>query len=279
MNEKKRIPFSDKPQATVLPPVKKSDEKPASGPQKTSKKAVVEIKKLFKNFGIVRGEVKVLRDINFSIYQGEFLLILGPSGSGKSTLLNALLGLELPSSGSVIINGKDITKMSQDDRATFRLKNIGIIFQKPDWIKSLSVIENVAFPLAASDKTPEEQFAGAKKHLESVSMMGHADFRPYQLSAGQQELVEFARAMVLDPQMIIADEPTGNLDSDSANKVMEMFQQLNEKQGVTIIMVTHNIGHVKYASRTIYLKDGKILDGTSAYTSEDLEELEATPVI
>ncbi|OGY84326.1 MAG: hypothetical protein A3F54_03855 [Candidatus Kerfeldbacteria bacterium RIFCSPHIGHO2_12_FULL_48_17] len=239
----------------------------------------MEIKNLYKNFGIVRGEVKVLRDINFTIHEGEFLLILGPSGSGKSTLLNAILGLELPSAGNIVINGKDITKMTPDERATFRLKNVGIIFQKPDWIKSLSVIENVAFPLAAAESTPQDQFTGAKKHLESVGMLGHADFRPYQLSAGQQELVEFARAMVLDPHMIIADEPTGNLDSDSANKVMEMFQALNEKQGATIIMVTHNIGHVKYASRTIYLKDGKILDGSSAYTAADLEELEATPVI
>lgn len=246
--------------------------------QTPKKNVVISIRKLFKNYRIIRGEVKVLRDIQLSIAQGEFVLILGPSGSGKSTLLNLLLGLELPSVGEIVIHGKDITKMSEDQRSDFRLKNIGIIFQKPDWIKALNVIENVGFPLAMADKDAKEQYQRSRELLDQVGMVSHMYFRPYQLSAGQQELVEFARALALRPAIIIADEPTGNLDSDTANKVMGMFKELNEKQNVTIVMVTHNIGHVSYASRTIYLKDGRILDGHSL-SQEELDEVNTAPVI
>lgn len=242
------------------------------------KEKIIEIKNLYKNFEVVRGNVKILKNINLTINKGEFLLILGPSGSGKSTLLNTILGLETASSGSLTIYGKDISKMKPDDRAEFRLQHIGIIFQKPDWIKALNVLDNVTFPLALVKKDTKALYAEARKHLDQVGMLDHADYRPYELSAGQQELVEFARALVLDPTIIVADEPTGNLDSESANKVMGMFKDLNEKQDKTIIMVTHNIGHLKYASRTIYLKDGQILDGMKPDDAE-LEEIETQPVI
>lgn len=281
MKSKKSQTFTDKkkikPALKKKSPVISDDNARVVVAQKAAKKKLIEIKDLQKNYEVVKGHVKVLKDINLTIYKGEFLLILGPSGSGKSTLLNSLMGLERPSSGQIIYNGIDIAKMSEDKRAQFRLKNMGIIFQKPDWIKSLNVIENVSFPLALANMSSAQQGDLARKRLEDIGILDHAEFRPYELSAGQQELVEFARALVLDPEIIVADEPTGNLDSDTAHKIMGLFQEMNQKQGKTILMVTHNISHLKYATRTIYIKDGQVLDGMKH--EEELEEYESTPVI
>jgi len=225
------------------------------------KKPIIELKNIIKEFQVGRSTIRVLKDISADIYPQEFIVILGPSGSGKSTLLNTIIGLEIPTSGNVIVNGKDLTKMSLDKLANYRLKEYGVVYQKPDWIKALSVLQNVAFPMAIASKSTKESNDKAMELLKRFGMEDHADYSPAELSGGQQQKVEIARALIMDPNIIIADEPTGNLDTDSAEKVMNIFTGLREEMKKTIIMVTHNIEYVRYATHTIYVRDGRVLEG------------------
>lgn len=241
------------------------------------KDPIIDVKNLHKNFTVAHGVVKVLKNINITIYPGEFVLILGPSGSGKSTLLNALLGLEYSENGVVQIGGNDLAKSNPDQLARFRVINYGIVFQRPDWIKSLDVLGNVVFPMAMLNIPKRKCEIAATNLLDIVGVKDRSHYKPYELSAGEQEKVEVARALMNNPPIIIADEPTGNLDSDSATKIMDLFKMLNEDLKRTIIMVTHNVGHVKYASKTLYLRDGMLLDGT--HHENALKEYESTPVI
>ena len=245
--------------------------------QISEKTPLIELKQVFKGFQVAQGDVRVLKNINLTIYSGEFVLILGPSGSGKSTVLNTIMGLERPTSGEVLVGGNDLVKASADELARFRVMNYGIIFQKPDWIKALDVLGNVAFPMAIINVPKRQHDKAAEDLLDIVGVNNRARYKPYELSAGEQEKVEVARALINNPPILIADEPTGNLDSDSATKIMDLFQMLNEELKRTVIMVTHNVSHVKYATRTIYLKDGQLLDGQ--IHDEDIKKYEETPVI
>ncbi|MFH2097494.1 MAG: ABC transporter ATP-binding protein [bacterium] len=225
------------------------------------KKPIIELKNIIKEFHVGRSTIRVLKDISAKIYPQEFIVILGPSGSGKSTLLNTIIGLEIPTSGNVIVNGKDLTKMNLDKLAAYRLNEYGVIYQKPDWIKALNVLQNVAFPMAIANKSTKESNNKAMELLKRFGMEDHANYSPVELSGGQQQKVEIARSLIMDPNIIIADEPTGNLDTDSAEKVMNIFTDLREEMKKTIIMVTHNIEYVRYATHTIYVRDGRVLEG------------------
>jgi len=233
-----------------------------------SKKPIIEVSNVQKNFAVGKNVIHVLKDINVKIFQGEFIVILGPSGSGKSTLLNTILGLEPPTIGRVIIDDKDLTKMTENQIAKYRYKKYGIVFQRAEWIRSINVMQNVALPLAINGVGKAEREKIAFDMLHKVGMEDFAKYTPSELSGGQQQKVTLARALTNDANIIVADEPTGNLDSNSAEKVMNIFKALNDEQHKTLIMITHNIDYVRYASRTVYIKDGKVVEGSAQFLSE-----------
>ncbi len=232
-----------------------------------AQKPIIELKNVIKEFRVGQTIIRVLKDISLKIYPEEFIIILGPSGSGKSTLINTIIGLEIPTSGSVVVEGKDLTKMSIDQLATFRLKAYGVVYQRPDWIKALSVVENVAFPLAIDNQAVKSSLKKAHELLQRFGLDDHSNYSPVELSGGQQQKVEIARSLIMDSNIIVADEPTGNLDTDSAEKVMGIFEGLRTEMKKTIIMVTHNMEYVRYATHTIYVRDGRVLEGQASLGS------------
>jgi putative ABC transport system ATP-binding protein len=214
----------------------------------------IDLWKIYKSGKI---EYPALRGINMKIRKGEFIAIVGPSGSGKSTLLNLLGALDRPTKGKVIIDGIDISKLKSNELAELRNKKLGFIFQTFNLIPYMSALDNVEVPMIASGVPPKERKERARKLLELVGLKGFEKNRPSELSGGQQQRVAIARALVNNPQIILADEPTGNLDSKSANEIIEILHDLNKK-GVTIIFVTHNLNLIKYCHRVFWLKDGLI---------------------
>lgn len=203
-------------------------------------KAVVEIKGLSKSY--VRGSqtIPVLEDITFSIDEGEFLALMGPSGSGKSTLLNLIAGIDRADSGSIIIGGVDITALSETELAQWRAANVGFVFQFYNLIPVLTAFENVELPLLLSGLSKKERREHVEMALRVVSLEDRMDHYPGQLSGGQQQRVAIARAVVTDPVILVADEPTGDLDRVSAKEILQLMDRLNTESGKTIIMVTHD---------------------------------------
>jgi putative ABC transport system ATP-binding protein len=234
-----------------------------------SKKVVIKVDNVAKTFKVGKEDVEILKGVSTEIYSGNFFVIFGPSGSGKSTLLHTILGLEPPTSGNITVLDEDFYKMSEDERSTFRKTRIGIVYQQPHWIKSLSVIENVAFPLFLMGQMPSEALPKAEKILELVEMSHRMHYFPTELSSGQQQRVSLARALISDPTIIVADEPTGNLDTKSGDTLMQYLSKLN-KEGRTIVMVTHDLEYMKYADRMIRIVDGNLDD---EYTQKDREKL------
>lgn len=219
----------------------------------------IQTKDLQKSFTVGEGQVAILKDLNIEIKRGDFVIIFGPSGCGKSTLLHTLLGLEKPSGGSVAIDGKDFYSLNDDERAIFRRHNIGIIYQQPLWISSLNVINNVVFTLHLLNL---EQHVLDEKAMQALTLVGMdkwAYYRPTELSSGQQQKISLARAMALDPKLIVADEPTGNLDTNSGRDLINTFLSFNDK-GITIIMVTHDLEYLKYGNRIIHMIDGEVVE-------------------
>lgn len=204
------------------------------------------------------GEVKALDSIDLSVASGEFIGIMGPSGSGKTTLLNLLSGVDSATSGSISLDGKDMTKMKRDELALFRRQKIGYIFQDFNLLDSLSVKENIALPLILDKISPKQIEAKVEKMLDFFGIADLANKAPYNISGGQKQRVAAARALVVNPTVCYADEPTGNLDSKSSTNIMEMFTQMNAQGGATILMVTHDAFAASYAKRIIFIKDGKI---------------------
>ncbi len=239
----------------------------AAAPAGKKSKPLLEVVDVQKKFVVGKNVIHVLKDINISIYPEEFIVILGPSGSGKSTVLNTLLGLEPPTSGHVILGGIDLTTKKPDKISKIRYSKIGIVFQRPEWVRSLTVVQNVELPMAINNEDKKKRHEIAMQRLREIGMDDHADYFPTELSGGQQQKVTIARALVHDPGIIIADEPTGNLDSKSADRVMNLFKELNEKFKKTIILVTHNIDYVRYASSTIYIRDGRVIQGSEQFLS------------
>jgi len=224
-----------------------------------TKNTIIEVENLNKTFEVKSTQIPVLKDINVDIKKGEFIIITGPSGCGKSTLLHILLGLEPPSTGSVVFLGHNLYGgMTEDDRTEVRKTEVGMVYQQPNWIKALTVLENVMFALRINGETDED---ARKKAIEVLTMVGMdkwQDYIPTELSSGQQQKVALARAVVTNPQIIIADEPTGNLDFKSGQELMELLKKLNSENR-TIIMVTHDLEYLTFATRSLIMFDGKIV--------------------
>lgn len=201
---------------------------------------------------------KVLHDINLEIFSSDFTLLYGASGSGKSTLLNTLIGLEPISEGRIFVDRKRIDHLDEDDRAALRAHYIGYVQQQSLWIKSLSIAENVALPAMIAGYGQQKALRRARETLYMVNMIDFEHFRPTEISGGQQQRVALARSLVLDPKILVLDEPTGNLDTHSADDVMKLLLSLNRDHNHTIIMVTHNLPYIQYATRTIGIRDGYI---------------------
>lgn len=220
---------------------------------------LIEAKKINKNFFVGKQTVTVLKDIKFSIQKGEFVSIMGPSGCGKSTLLYILGGLDFPSNGEVLIEGKNIAKMNDKEKASIRRNKIGFIFQFYNLVQNLTVKENILLPIAMDGKKMANYNDKLNKILEFVGLSDRRDFTPRELSGGQQQRVAIARALIAEPELILADEPIGNLDSKSGTQIMQLFKKINEEKGTTIIQVTHSSEASEYGSKIIKMQDGVIM--------------------
>ncbi len=220
--------------------------------------AVIEIKNIRKIYQMGDIEVRALRGVSLEVNQGEMLSIMGPSGSGKSTLMNILGCLDQPTSGEYYLDGEDVSRMSDDELALVRNQRVGFVFQNFNLLSRTSALDNVQLPLVYAGMPAKERRARASEVLEMVGLGDRLEHHPNELSGGQQQRVAIARALVKIPSIIVADEPTGNLDSQSGAEVMAILQKLNQEQGITIILVTHdpNIGH--HTQRVFHLFDGQI---------------------
>jgi putative ABC transport system ATP-binding protein len=216
------------------------------------------VKKLFKIYDSAAGRVIALRDVTFKVNKGEFLAIVGPSGSGKSTLLNMIGALDRPTSGRVFIGGVDIFSLSNSEIATMRNRMIGFVFQSYNLINRTTVQRNVELPGIIKGMSSSSRIRRAKKLLEMLGIGDKANFKPSNLSGGQQQRVAIARALMNNPTIILADEPTGNLDTKTGNEVFNFLHILSQKYKRTIVMVTHNPALAEAADRAIYIKDGTV---------------------
>jgi len=221
-------------------------------------KPIIKIKNLSKVYKTADIELKVLSDISLSIYPGEFVAIMGPSGSGKSTLMHILGGLDKPTSGSYFLKGKKVSSLSDDHLAEIRNHQIGFIFQAYNLLARTTALDNVMLPMDYADVPENDQLIKAKKMLDLVDLSDRLYHTPNKLSGGQQQRVAIARALIMNPSIILADEPTGNIASNQAEEVMAIFQKLNNK-GHTIIVITHEPTIAQHAKRIIHLLDGKII--------------------
>ena len=231
----------------------------------------LEIKGIKKSFGAGESRVDVLKGIDLEIEKGEFCVLLGPSGSGKSTLLNMLAGLEKPTRGEVIVAGKHIEQMKENELVKFRGENVGFIFQSFHLMGTMNALENVALPLTFRGEPRKERIKKADRMLDLVSLEKHKKHLPNQLSGGQQQRVSVARALVNDPKIIFADEPTGALDSHTSQDVMRLMQRLVREQKRTLVMVTHDRSQAEYADRVLEIIDGKIVHITENRRKEENE--------
>jgi putative ABC transport system ATP-binding protein len=220
--------------------------------------SLIEIKKLSKTYVSGEERVPALVYVNLTIERGEFISVMGPSGSGKSTLLTILGGLNHPTEGEVVVDEIPIYQLSLEKLADFRREYLGFIFQSFQLIPYLTVIENVMLPLAITEKSNREQLTMAEEILGKMGLRGKGRRLPDQLSGGEQERVAIARALVNSPPILLADEPTGNLDTKTGKEIMELYKSLN-KEGQTIAMVTHNPENIAFSSRLIHLRDGKVV--------------------
>lgn len=215
---------------------------------------VSHISKVYKNDLV---ETVALDDVSFEIKTGEFVAIMGPSGSGKSTLMHILGALDLPTSGVYILDGRDVGKLKDDELADIRNKKIGFVFQSFNLLPRTTALRNVALPMVYAGLPKEKREDIAKKSLEMVGLGDRATFTPSQLSGGQQQRVAIARSLVMNPSILLADEPTGNIATGQAEEIMAIFQKLNDK-GHTIIIITHEPNIAKHAKRIIHIRDGRI---------------------
>lgn len=223
-------------------------------------KKVIEIKDVCKTYFMGGGmKQDVLKNVNMSVEEGEFVAIMGPSGAGKSTFMNVLGCLDRPTSGIYILGGKEVSAMNDNEQAYIRNRMIGFVFQGFNLLMRRTLTDNVSLPLIyANDTTKEERVKRAVEKLELVGLKGFTDRFPNQISGGMQQRVAIARALVNNPEMILADEPTGNLDSKTSDEIMLFLQQLNREQGITIVLVTHEPDIAQYARRLVRIVDGQI---------------------
>lgn len=219
---------------------------------------MIQVKNLYKIYRVGPSKVYALNGVDFTMYRGEFCAIVGPSGSGKSTLLNMLAGLEKPSKGEIVIAGKHIEQMNENQLVGFRRENVGFIFQSYNLLQTLNAIENVALPLSFQGVSRKIRNEKAKKYLKLVGLEKHMKHMANEMSGGQQQRVGIARALVVKPKIIFADEPTGNLDSKTTMEVLKLMRRIVREQNQTLVMVTHDNHLASYADRQFHIVDGKI---------------------
>lgn len=224
------------------------------------KKTIIKLKDVWKTYTMGETKVHALRGINLEVKEGEFLSIMGPSGSGKSTAMNMIGCLDIPTQGSIYLEGINIATLKESDLAQIRGQKIGFIFQKFNLINTLTAKENVMLPLIFQGMPEAERHRRAEELLKLVDLQERMNHRPSELSGGQQQRVAIARALAVKPTVILADEPTGNLDSKSGGNVMEFLKRLHKEEGTTVVMVTHDEDVAKNADRMEFLKDGKIVE-------------------
>jgi putative ABC transport system ATP-binding protein len=241
---------------------------------------VIELDHIHKVYIMGDVEVHALRGVSLTIREGEFVAIMGASGSGKSTTMNILGCLDRPTRGTYILDGEDVSQLSKDERADIRCSKIGFVFQGFNLLSRTSALENVELPMLYLGVDVATRHRRAMEALASVGLAGREQNHPNQLSGGQQQRVAVARSLVNNPALILADEPTGNLDSRTAVEVMEIFQRLNRERGITLVLVTHEPDIAQYAQRVIVFKDGKIKSDQPVTEQRDAaEELKNLPVI
>jgi len=236
---------------------KRNGQKPEVLRDDQGRKAVIDVREITKVYKMGDIEVHALRGVSLRIYEGEFVSIMGPSGSGKSTLMNILGALDQPTSGEYFLDGEDVSKMSEQELARIRNKKIGFVFQNFNLLRRTTALRQVELPLIYGGVGGRSKKARAA--LEAVGLGERLNHLPSELSGGQQQRVAIARALVNEPAMILADEPTGNLDSRSGTEVMQIFQRLNRENGITTIFVTHDSWIARHTNRVIMLRDGEIV--------------------
>ncbi len=224
--------------------------------------AVIEVRQLAKVYG-KSAKVEALRGLDLTLAAGEFVAVMGASGSGKSTLLHLLAGLDEPTSGSIYLAGVDLARLSEDERALMRRNRLGLIFQAFHLLGTLSAEENVLLPLSIAGTSTAEAKRRAEEALGCVGLTHRRHHLPEQLSGGEQQRVAIARALVIDPVILLADEPTGNLDSVQADRIMDLLRQLVDERRHTLLLVTHDAGHASRADRILWLRDGRLIEETA----------------
>ena len=229
---------------------------------------ILDLKHIYKDYQQEKLVVPVLKDVSLEVEEGEYVAVMGPSGSGKTTLMNIIGCLDRPTSGSYQLAGEDILKYKDKDMSDVRLKSIGFVFQSFHLLPRQSALENVALPLSYAGVKKKERRERAARALERVGLSDRADFKPTQLSGGQKQRVAIARAMVNNPKILLADEPTGALDSKSGEQIMELFEKLNE-EGVTIVMITHDKEIASHAKRMIHIIDGVVTEEGSKEAQDE----------
>lgn len=250
------------------------DEKIASGKEEASKAKesenkkpengvggrvpMIQVKNLYKVYKVGDSKVYALGGVDFTIYKGEFCAIVGPSGSGKSTLLNMMAGLEKPSKGEIVIGGRHLEKLNENQLVAFRRKRVGFIFQSYNLLQTLNAVENVALPLSFRGLSRKKRNEKAETYLKLVGLEKQRKHMANEMSGGQQQRVGIARALAVDPQIIFADEPTGNLDSKTTEEILGLMRKLVREQNQTLIMVTHDAYIASFADRQLHIVDGKI---------------------
>ncbi|WP_235829104.1 ABC transporter ATP-binding protein [Christensenella intestinihominis] len=219
---------------------------------------IISIRNLVKIYKTKKVRFRALGGVDLDIWPGEFVAVVGTSGSGKSTLLNLAAGLEKPTAGKIFIREKPIHKMKEDDLVEFRLNHVGFIFQNFNLMDTLTTLENAAFPLMLRGMPPLKREKQAKAVLSGLGLSGHLAHDPDELSGGQQQRVSIARAIITKPEILFADEPTGNLDSETAEQIMEVLREIVRENGTTLLMVTHDMEKARYADRIVHIADGEI---------------------
>ena len=241
---------------------------------------VIQLDHIHKTYTMGDVEVHALRGVSLTINEGEFVAIMGASGSGKSTTMNIIGCLDRPTRGTYVLDGQDVSQLSKDERADIRSQKIGFVFQGFNLLSRTSALENVELPMLYAGIDSQERQKRSKEALAAVGLVGREQNHPNQLSGGQQQRVAIARSLVNRPALILADEPTGNLDSRTSIEVMEIFQRLNREQGITLVLVTHEPDIAEYASRVVVFKDGRIKKDYQVEHQRDAsEELKNLPPV